>query len=140
LILMSACLPLLSQNKLRTDEIFTNKNFSSIVIKSSQVTGRSLAPYNLDSFRSICITADEKTRSMVESWVIEDVGNALDTDVEREGEHLTYALLRFPGANTRKHEYLGYQVNVVEGVCRITVVKMSGKATIEDLKSFFKNR
>lgn len=139
-LLLSQCLSAMAQNVLRTDGVFAENGIVETVIKSSHVEGRSLDPYNLDTFLSICFEADSATRGTVELWINEDAKKASDTDIEREDGHLTYALLRFPGSTPRKNEYLGYQIKTVDGEYRITVVKMSGKATVKDLKSFFKNK
>lgn len=116
---------------------FSDKHGTS---EESVVRGNQLKDYNLDYFRSIRLqTSDQKIEKII-GWIMADSVAASSKDMQEEDGLLTYALLQFDGDKSRKR-YVGYQLKRSPGgKPTVTVVYMTGKATVKDLQVIFKHR
>lgn len=108
--------------------------------EESFVKGNKLKDYNLDFFRSIRLQTSDQMIERIIGWIMADSLAASSKDMQEEDGLLTYALLQFDGDKPRKR-YVGYQLKRNPGGKRtVTVVYMTGKATLKDLQVIFKHR
>jgi len=132
-----AMAPTWGQVKLQIDSVEFMKLGN---VNKSTVLGSSLSKYKLESFKSFKFQASEEELEKVEQWIRNDAQKAADSDLEADGDRLVYALLRFGTDGSKKNYYVGYQTKGNPQGASVTIVKMYGKASTEDLKYFFKQK
>lgn len=135
----SAVVSLNAQSGFQIDSLF-NGGLASNDVKKSVVVGKSLKPCNLDSFKSIRFLASDQDIDKVSGWVSADSPKSLGKEMEYQDGRLVYALLRYAGSSSTDNKYVCYQIKTVDGNNYVTVVYMTGPATLEDLRVIFKHR
>ena len=132
--------PARAQAGLQIDSLFNGSLVPASRITESEVSGRELKPYNLDYFRSVRFQATEQEIKKITSWLEGDALMSVGKEMDSENGCLVYALLHFP-ADRDRNKYIGYQVKeAVSGNKYVTVVYMTGKATVGELRVIFKHR
>ncbi len=131
--------PAMAQAGLQIDSLFNGSLVPASRITESEVSGRELKPYNLDYFRSVRFQATDQEIKRISSWLEGDALMAIGKEMDSENGCLVYALLHFP-ADRDRNKYVGYQVKEASGNKYVTVVYMTGKATVGELRVIFKHR
>ena len=131
--------PVVAQAGLQIDSLFSGAMVPASTITESVVSGKELKPYNLDYFRSVRFKATDAEIDKVISWLAVDALIAVNKEMDSENGRLVYALLGFPAGRDR-NKYVGYQVKEMSGNKFVTVVYLSGKASVSDLKIIVKHR
>ena len=131
--------PARAQAGLQIDSLFNGSLVPAFRITESEVSGRELKPYNLDYFRSVRFQATDQEIKRITSWLEGDALMAIGKEMDSENGCLVYALLHFP-ADRDRNKYVGYQVKEASGNKYVTVVYMTGKATVGELRVIFKHR
>lgn len=132
--------PVRAQAGLQIDSLFNGSLVPASRISESEVSGRELKPYNLDYFRSVRFQATDQEIKKITSWLEGDALMSVGKEMDSENGELVYALLHFP-ADRDRNKYIGYQVKeAVSGNKYVTVVYMTGKATVGELRVIFKHR
>lgn len=131
--------PAMAQAGLQIDSLFNGSLVPASRITEYEVSGKELKPYNLDYFRSVRFQATDQEIEKVISWLEGDALMAIGKEMDSENGCLVYALLHFP-ADRDRNKYVGYQVKEASGNKYVTVVYMTGKATVKELKVIFKHR
>ncbi len=132
--------PAMAQAGLQIDSLFNGSLVPASRITESEVSGRELKPYNLDYFRSVRFQATDQEIKKITSWLEGDALMSVGKEMDSENGELVYALLHFP-ADRDRNKYIGYQVKeAVSGNKYVTVVYMTGKATVGELRVIFKHR
>jgi hypothetical protein len=128
-----------AQAGLQIDSLFNGSLVPASRITESEVSGKELKPYNLDYFRSVRFQATDQEIKRITSWLEGDALMSIGKEMDSENGRLVYALLHFP-ADRNRNRYVGYQVKEASGNKYVTVVYMTGKATVGELKVIFKHR
>ena len=131
--------PAMAQAGLQIDSLFNGSLVPVSRITESEVSGKELKPYNLDYFRSVRFQATDQEIEKVISWLEGDALMSVEKEMDSENGRLVYALLHFP-ADRNRNKYVGYQVKEASGNKYVTIVYMTGKATVKELKVIFKHR
>ncbi len=131
--------PAMAQAGLQIDSLFNGSLVPASRITEYEVSGKELKPYNLDYFRSVRFQATDQEIEKVISWLEGDALMAIGKEMDSENGCLVYALLHFP-ADRDRNKYVGYQVKEASGNKYVTVVYMTGKATVGELRVIFKHR
>ena len=131
--------PAMAQAGLQIDSLFNGSLVPASRITEYEVSGKELKPYNLDYFRSVRFQATDQEIEKVISWLEGDALMSVEKEMDSENGRLVYALLHFP-ADRNRNKYVGYQVKEASGNKYVTVVYMTGKATVKELKVIFKHR
>ena len=131
--------PARAQAGLQIDSLFNGSLVPASRITESEVSGRELKPYNLDYFRSVRFQATEQEIKKITSWLEGDALMSVGKEMDSENGCLVYALLHFP-ADRDRNKYVGYQVKEASGNKYVTVLYMTGKATVGELRVIFKHR
>lgn len=136
---LSLAPPALAQAGLQIDSLFNGAIVPASTITESVVSGKELKSYNLDYFRSVRFKATDAEIDKIISWLEVDALVAVNKEMDSEDGKLIYALLSFP-ADRNRNKYVGYQIKEVSGGKFVTVVYLTGKASLSDLKVIFKHR
>ena len=147
LMVLFAVIPLSAQSGFEINSVFRGKLVPSSRIKETDIVGSQLAPYKLREFRSVKFLASTDELSRIQALLLQDGKAAEDRQTEYSGGVLTYALFRFSAKIrspknemlTDGNKYLCLQVFPKGDRYDVTLVYMSGDATLEDLKQLFKN-
>ncbi len=131
--------PAMAQAGLQIDSLFNGSLVPASRITEYEVSGKELKPYNIDYFRSVRFQATDQEIEKVISWLEGDALMSVEKEMDSENGRLVYALLHFP-ADRNRNKYVGYQVKEATGNKYVTVVYMTGKATVKELKVIFKHR
>lgn len=142
-----AVIQLSAQSGYGINPVFDGKLIPSSRIKETYISGTQLAPYKLREFRSVKLMATPAEMSRIQALLLEDGKGAEDRQTEYTGGVLTYALFRFRTTvrSTRYempaegNKYLCLQVFPKGDRYDVTLVYMSGDATLDELKKLFKN-
>ncbi|MCQ2118866.1 MAG: DUF6108 family protein [Bacteroidales bacterium] len=136
IVFLLAAAPSRAQKGLQIDSLFNGSFCPEATVSTTTVRGGAIKSYNLDLFRSIKFSATDREIEKVSSWIAADSKKASMTDIDRENGRMVYALLWFE--DTRNdNRYVGYQLKETDDGTFITVVYLTGKASIEQLKKFF---
>ena len=142
-----AVIQLSAQSGYGINPVFDGKVIPSSRIKETYINGTQLAPYKLRVFRSVKFTATPAELSRIQALLLEDGKGAEDRQTEYTGGVLTYALFRFRAEvhssrydmPVEGNKYLCLQVFPKETRYDVTLVYMSGDASLDELKQLFKN-
>ena len=128
-----------AQGDLQVGAIFDGKVIPSKVMKETFIKSSQLDPFNLEQYRSVSFTADDKVLEEVSRRVLADAENATDQEIHMNEGKLVYAILTFEATN-RDNRFVCYQCVSKNGSHAITLVYMHGPATLDDLKRLFKTK
>lgn len=143
-----AALTLLAQSGFQVNPVFDGKLVPKSRMEETFIEGSQLSPYKLRVFRSVKFTVTESEFSEIQTRLLEDARGAADRQTDYAGGKLCYAVLRFPVKvrSTRNDtslvdgsKYLCLQAARKGDGYQVTLVYMSGDATLEDLKTIFAN-
>ncbi|MBQ6761442.1 MAG: hypothetical protein IJP49_01690 [Bacteroidales bacterium] len=142
-----AVIQLSAQTGFGINPVFDGKLVPSSRIKETFIDGSQLAPYKLRIFRSVKFTSTADELSRIQTLLLQDGKRAEDRQTEYAGGVLTYALFRFraegrsirSNVSAKGNKYLCMQVFPKGEQYDITLVYMSGDATLADLKKLFSN-
>lgn len=143
-----AALTVLAQSGFQVNPVFDGKLVPKSRIEETYIEGSQLSPYKLRVFRSVKFTVTESEFSEIQARLLEDARGAADRQTDYAGGKLCYAVLRFPVKvrSTRNDtslvdgsKYLCLQAARKGDGYQVTLVYMSGDATLEDLKAIFAN-
>ena len=143
-----AVIQLSAQSGYGINPVFDGKLVPSSRIKETYINGSQLAPYKLRVFRSVKFTATVDELARIQTLMLQDGKTAEDRQTEYAGGILTYALFRFRAEVrssrndmlTEGNKYLCMQVFPKGNRYDVTLVYMSGDATLAELKQLFKNQ
>lgn len=128
-----------AQGRLQVNAVFDGKVVPAKQMKETFIVGSQLQPYNLRQYRSVSLTGDDAVLAEVTRRVLADADTATDQEVHYQGGNLIYAILTFQG-DTDDNRYVCYQCATKAGRHSITLVYMTGPATLDDLKKLFKSK
>ena len=128
-----------AQGNLQVGPIFDGKVVPPKVMKETFIKSAQLDPFNLEQYRSVSFTGDDKVLEEVSRRVLADAENATDQEIHMKEGKLVYAILTFEGAN-HNNRFICYQCVSKNGSNAITLVYMHGPATLDDLKKLFKSK
>ena len=128
-----------AQGRLQVGAVFDGKVVPAKQMKETFIQGGQLQPYNLKQYRSVSLTGDDAILAEVSRRVLADAETATDQEVHYQGGNLIYAILTFQG-DTGDNRYVCYQCVTKAGRYSITLVYMTGPATLDDLKKLFKSK
>ncbi len=128
-----------AQKDLQVGAIFDGKVIPPKVMKETFIKSAQLDPFNLEQYRSVSFTGDDKVLEEVTRRVLADAENATDHEIHMNKGKLVYAILTFVEAN-RDNRFICYQCVSKDGKNSITLVYMHGPATLDDLKRLFKTK
>ena len=128
-----------AQKDLQVGAIFDGKVIPPKVMKETFIKSAQLDPFNLEQYRSVSFTGDDKVLEEVTRRVLADAENATDQEIHMNKGKLVYAILTFVEAN-RDNRFICYQCVSKDGKNSITLVYMHGPATLDDLKRLFKTK
>lgn len=143
-----ATLTLLAQSGFQVNPVFDGKLVPKSRMEETFIEGSQLSPYKLRTFRSVKFTVTESEFSEIQTRLLEDARGAADRQTDYVGGKLCYAVLRFPVKvrSTRNDtslvdgsKYLCLQAARKGDGYQVTLVYMSGDATLDDLKTIFAN-
>lgn len=143
-----ATLTVLAQSGFQVNPVFDGKLVPKSRMEETFIEGSQLSPYKLRVFRSVKFTVTESEFSEIQTRLLEDARGAADRQTDYAGGKLCYAVLRFPVKvrSTRNDtslvdgsKYLCLQAARKGDGYQVTLVYMSGDATLEDLKTIFAN-
>lgn len=143
-----ATLTVLAQSGFQVNPVFNGKLVPKSRMEETFIEGSQLSPYKLRVFRSVKFTVTESEFSEIQTRLLEDARGAADRQTDYAGGKLCYAVLRFPVKvrSTRNDtslvdgsKYLCLQAARKGDGYQVTLVYMSGDATLEDLKTIFAN-
>ena len=143
-----ATLTVLAQSGFQVNPVFDGKLVPKSRMEETFIEGSQLSPYKLRVFRSVKFTVTEPEFSEIQARLLEDARGAADRQTDYAGGKLCYAVLRFPVKvrSTRNDtslvdgsKYLCLQAARKGDGYQVTLVYMSGDATLEDLKAIFAN-
>lgn len=126
-----------AQGDLQVGAIFDGKVVPPKVMKETFIKSAQLDPFNLEQYRSVSFTCDDKVLEEVSRRVLADAENATDQEIHMNQGRLVYAILTFERAN-HDNRFICYQCVSKNGSHAITLVYMHGPATLDDLKRLFK--
>lgn len=141
-------LTVLAQSGFQVNPVFDGKLVPRSRMEETFIEGSQLSPYKLRVFRSVKFTVTESEFSEIQTRLLEDARGAADRQTDYAGGKLRYAVLRFPAKvrSTRNDaslvdgsKYLCLQAARKGNGYQVTLVYMSGDATLEDLKAIFAN-
>ena len=128
-----------AQKDLQVGAIFDGKVIPPKVMKETFIKSAQLDPFNLEQYRSVSFTGDDKVLEEVSRRVLADAENATDQEIHMNKGKLVYAILTFVEDN-RDNRFICYQCVSKDGKNSITLVYMHGPATLDDLKRLFKTK
>lgn len=130
----------ISAQELSIDDCFEDNILARKSVTAVKVKGERLKAYNLNTFRSITVTADQRTASWVQRKVTKDAPLATDREEGIKDGRLQYAFYVFRHKNSKTYRYIFYRNNKPseDAVTDVTLVYMEGKATLSELKQMFK--
>ena len=128
-----------AQKDLQVGAIFDGKVIPPKVMKETFIKSAQLDPFNLEQYRSVSFTGDDKVLEEVTRRVLADAENATDQEIHMNQGRLVYAILTFERAN-HDNRFICYQCVTKAGSHSITLVYMHGPATLDDLKKLFKTK
>ena len=128
-----------AQGDLNVGAIFDGKVAPAKAMKETFIRSSQLDPFNLEQYRSVSFTGDDKVLEEVSRRVLADAENATDQEIHMNKGKLVYAILTFVEAN-RDNRFICYQCVSKDGKNSITLVYMHGPATLDDLKRLFKTK
>ena len=131
-----AVIQLSAQSGYGINPVFDGKVIPSSRIKETYINGTQLAPYKLRVFRSVKFTATPAELSRIQALLLEDGKGAEDRQTEYTGAEIHSTRYDMP---TEGNKYLCLQVFPKGGRYDVTLVYMSGDATLDELKRLFKN-
>lgn len=143
-----ATLTLLAQSGFQVNPVFDGKLIPKSRMEETFIEGSQLSPYKLRVFRSVKFTVTESEFSEIQTRLLEDARGAADRQTDYAGGKLCYAVLRYPVKvrSTRNDislvdgsKYLCLQAARKGDGYQVTLVYMSGDATLDDLKTIFAN-
>lgn len=143
-----AALTVLAQSGFQVNSVFNGKLVPKSRMEETFIEGSQLSPYKLRTFRSVKFTVTESEFSEIQARLLEDARGAADRQTDYAGGKLCYAVLRFPVKvrSTRNDaslvdgsKYLCLQAARKGDGYQVTLVYMSGDATLDDLKTIFAN-
>lgn len=143
-----ATLTVLAQSGFQVNPVFDGKLVPKSRMEETFIEGSQLSPYKLRVFRSVKFTVTESEFSEIQTRLLEDARGAADRQTDYAGGKLCYAVLRFPVKvrSTRNDislvdgsKYLCLQAARKGDGYQVTLVYMSGDATLDDLKTIFAN-
>lgn len=143
-----AALTLLAQSGFQVNPVFDGKLVPKSRMEETFIEGSQLSPYKLRVFRSVKFTVTESEFSEIQTRLLEDARGAADRQTDYAGGKLCYAVLRYPVKvrSTRNDislvdgsKYLCLQAARKGDGYQVTLVYMSGDATLDDLKTIFAN-
>jgi len=128
-----------AQGDLQVGAIFDGKVVPPKVMKETFIRSAQLDPFNLEQYRSVSFTGDDKVLEEVSRRILADAENATDQEIHMNQGRLVYAILTFKRAN-HDNRFICYQCVTKAGSHSITLVYMHGPATLDDLKKLFKTK
>ena len=128
-----------AQGRLQVGAVFDGKVVPARQMKETFIQGSQLRPYNLKHYRSVSLTGDDAVLAEVSRLVLADAATATDQEVHYQGGNLIYAILTFQDGES-DNRYVCYQCVTKAGRHSITLVYMTGPATLDDLKKLFKTK
>lgn len=142
-----ATLTVLAQSGFQVNPVFDGKLVPKSRMEETFIEGSQLSPYKLRVFRSVKFTVTEPEFSEIQARLLEDARGAADRQTDYAGGKLCYAVLRFQAKvrSTRNDtwvdgsKYLCLQAAGKGDGYQVTLVYMSGDATLTDLKTIFAN-
>lgn len=141
-------LTVLAQSGFQVNPVFDGKLVPRSRMEETFIEGSQLSPYKLRVFRSVKFTVTESEFSEIQTRLLEDARGAADRQTDYAGGKLCYAVLRYPVKvrSTRNDislvdgsKYLCLQAARKGDGYQVTLVYMSGDATLDDLKAIFAN-
>lgn len=110
-------------------------NVTEVVMKGKAVMKRA----GLEVFHSVTVSDDPALAATMEQLVEADAKNATDKEVGMRGGKMYYGFFAFKGTNG-KNRYLFFRNDLLRKGAepRTSVVYMEGKATMRELREFFK--
>ena len=147
LVALFAVIRVSAQEGFGINPVFDGKLVPSSRIKETYINGSQLAPYKLRVFRSVKFTASQEELARIQALLLQDGKTAADRQTEYVKGVLTYALFRFRAEvrstrnemRTEGNKYLCLQAFPKGDRYDVTLVYMSGDATLAELKQIFKN-
>ena len=128
-----------AQDRMQVGAVFDGKVVPTRQMKETFIQGSQLRPYNLKHYRSVSLTGDDAVLAEVSRLVLADAATATDQEVHYQSGNLVYAILSFQDGE-RDNRFVCYQCVTKAGRHSITLVYMTGPATLDDLKKLFKSK
>lgn len=128
-----------AQRDLKSFPVFQGKVVPGRQMVTTEVRGASMATYQLDYFRGVSFQVGEELARRVSALVEADADAAKILETEKNGNLLTYALVK-PASKGKSNRYLCYQARPVGGEWKITLLYLEGPATLEDLRAMFEKQ
>ena len=143
LFVISATLSLgsaMAQEGLYVEDLFEGRVVPQSQMKRSFISGSSLKPYNLDTYKSLTFTVDEATFHSVEILILNDAQGTEDQQLIYDEGHLVYALVCIPPTHSGLNRFLCFQAAKTGRLWDTTVVYLRGVASIGDLDKMFNKK
>ena len=130
----------MAQEGLYVEDLFEGRVIPQSYMKRTFISGASLKPYGLDTYKSLEFTVGEGAFHKVEVLVIRDADDVEDKETTYEDGHLTYAVICLPPTKNGKNRFLCFQAKKHKSLWDVTVVYLRGTATVGDLEKMFNKR
>lgn len=127
----------LAQGDLKIGPVFDGKIVPQKNMKETFIRSSQLEPYNLKLYHSVSFIADDEILNEVSCLVLDDADKAIEQEIHMNGGLLVYAILTFESGN-HENRFVCYKCSSKAGSHAITLVYMSGPATLDDLKKLFR--
>ena len=131
---------LFAQEGLYVEELFEGKGIAPVAMRRNFISGSQLAPYHLDTYKSIAFQVAYATYLGVEDLVLKDAEAAVSRQIEYAGDHLTSAVICLPPTITGLNRFLCFQAKENKGLWDVTLVYLRGTASVGDLDKMFNKR
>lgn len=130
----------MAQEGLYVEDLFEGRVVPQSQMRRSFISGTSLKPYSLDTYKSLAFTVDEATFHRVEILILNDAQDTEDQQLIYDEGHLVYALLCLPPTHSGLNRFLCFQAAKVGRLWDTTVVYLRGSASIDDLDKMFNKK
>ncbi len=130
----------MAQEGLYVEDLFEGRVVPQSQMRRSFISGTSLKPYSLDTYKSLAFTVDEATFHRVEILILNDAQDTEDQQLIYDEGHLVYALICLPPTHIGLNRFLCFQAAKVGRLWDTTVVYLRGSASIDDLDKMFNKK
>lgn len=141
LILIALLLPVWTasaQGDLQVGAVFDGKVVPATAMKETFIRSSRLEAYHLEQYRSVSFSGDDRVLAEVARRVLADAEQAADQEIHMKEGRLAYAILTFEDGG-RGNRFVCYQCVSKAGSHAVTLVYMTGPATLDDLKKLFRS-
>lgn len=128
-----------AQGDLQVGAVFDGKVVPATSMKETFIRSSRLETYHLEQYRSVSFTGDDQVLAEVSRRVLADAEQASDQEIHMKEGRLAYAILTFEDGS-RGNRFVCFQCVSKAGSHAVTLVYMTGPATLDDLKKLFRSK